>query len=169
MNPGPEPVDGCELLTRVQSTISRYAIMPAGSEIATALWVLFSHSHNYHPVSPILAILAPDSECGKSIVLNTVSWLAPKALPSSGTSPATVYRVIEEYQPTLLTDELDSLARETADALRGIYNSGHVRRFAYILRMVHVGDDMEVGRFSTWALYRTRFLGHKFVSCGGPE
>ena len=149
--PWPEPVDGCELLARLQSAISRYAIMPPGSELATALWVLFAHSHNYHPVSPILAILAPDSECGKSTVLNTVSWLVPKALPSSGASPATVYRVIEECQPTLLTDELDSLPRETADALRGIYNSGHIRRLAYIMRMVPAGDNMEVRRFSTWA------------------
>ena len=149
-DPWPEPVNGGELLDRLRSTVERYAIMPAGGEIAIPLWVLFAHTHNHHSVSPILAILAPDSECGKTTLLNTVSWLVPKALPSSGASPATVYRVIEDCQPTLLTDELDSLTRETADALRGIYNSGHVRRLAYIMRMVKAGDDMEVRRFSTW-------------------
>ena len=149
--PWPEVVDGAALLDRLSATVSRYAIMPKGAAEAVALWVLFAHTHDCHTMSPILAILAPDSECGKTTLLNLTSWLVPRALPSSGASPATVYRVIEGYQPTLLTDELDSLPRETAEALRGIYNSGHLRRFAYILRMVPTSDDMEVRRFSTWA------------------
>lgn len=125
--------------------------MSKGTPATVAHWVLFAHTHEAHVVSPILAILAPEPECGKSTLLDTVSWLVPRPLPSSGTSPAVIYRVIDAFQPTMLADEMDTLPKDTLEAVRGIYDAGHTRRFAKVMRAVAVGDAWEVQAFSTWA------------------
>jgi len=66
---------------------------------------------------------------------------------SSNATPATVFRSIEAWQPTLLMDEAETyvLGREE---LRGILNSGHTPASAYVLRCQ--GDDFTPQAFSTW-------------------
>lgn len=137
------------LIGELEAAIKRRVVMPEGMAAVVAHWVLFAHTHDAHIVSPILAILAPERECGKSTLLDTISWLVPRPLPSSGTSPAVVYRVIDAFAPTMLTDEMETLPKEALEVIRGIYDAGHTRRFARILRMD--GDPMEVHSFSTWA------------------
>ena len=151
IEPWPQPVDGAVLLDEIVTAIGEYAITPKDGAESVALWVFFAHSHEAHLVSPILMILAPERDCGKTVLLETASWLVPKPLPSSGTSAAVVFRVIEEHQPTLLTDEMDTLGKETLEAIRGIYNAGHTRRFAKVMRNVPIGDGYEVRSFSTWS------------------
>ncbi len=92
--PWPGKVNGAELLDSMVGVIEEYVVMPKGAAEAVALWVLFAHTHAVHLVSPILAILAPERECGKSVLLETISWLVPNALPSSNVSPASIYRVV---------------------------------------------------------------------------
>ena len=82
------PVDGAVLIGELEAAIKRRVVMPEGMAAVVAHWVLFAHTHDAHIVSPILAILAPERECGKSTLLDTISWLVPRPLPSSGTSPA---------------------------------------------------------------------------------
>ena len=53
-----------------------------------------------------------------------------------------------EWAPTFIIDEADTFLAENEE-LRGILNSGHNRRNAFILRTV--GDDHEPKQFSTWA------------------
>jgi len=58
-----------------------------------------------------------------------------------------VFRVIEAQSPTPLIDEADTFFR-THEELRGIINSGHTKRNAYVVRTV--GDDHEPKSFSPW-------------------
>ena len=69
-------------------------------------------------------------------------------LLASNLTPAVVFRVIEQYRPTLLIDEGDTMAIGQ-DEFRGILNSGHTPTAAYVLRCA--GEDHEPRRSSTWA------------------
>jgi len=69
-------------------------------------------------------------------------------LPASNVTPATLFRSVEKYRPTLLIDEADSFLKGN-DELRGILNSGHTRAMGFILRSA--GDDHEPRQFNTFA------------------
>ena len=85
--------------------------------------------------------------CGKTTTLNVVNHLVPKGVLASNTSAASIFRIIERFQPTLLVDEADTHLKNN-DELRGIINSGHHRTAAYVLRVA--GDELEPKLFSTW-------------------
>ncbi len=70
-----------------------------------------------------------------------------------------VYRVIAQWSPTLMIDQLNSLLKsggERAEELRNILDSGHEKQFAYVVR--GVGDDHQPRRFSTFC---PKALGHQ--------
>ncbi len=77
--------------------------------------------------------------------MNVTNKLVPKGV-TSNTSAASIFRIIERFQPTLLLDEADTHLKNN-DELRGIINSGHHRTAAYVLRVA--GDELEPKLFST--------------------
>ena len=109
--------------------------------------MLLAHTHDVHQTSPRLAFLSPVPECGKTTALSVLRGLVPRALPTSNITPAVIFRVIEQRQPTLLIDEADTFMQ--GDDMRGILNSGHTRATAQVWRCE--GDSREPKGFSTWA------------------
>ena len=81
-------------------------------------------------------------------MLSLITELSARALPTSNITPASLFRVIEKYKPTLLIDEADTFI-ESSEEMRGIINSGHTRPTAYVIRSI--GDNHDPKRFSTWA------------------
>ena len=89
------------------------------------------------PLSPHLQIYRPQLTSVLSIshrasgvylalgALVLVFWLAAAAAGPNCT-PATIFRVIEAHEPSLLVDEFDSF-QNAHEELRGILNSGHTR------------------------------------------
>ena len=72
----------------------------------------------------------------------------PQPLPPPTSPRPWCSAPVEKWRPTLIIDEADTFLAENEE-LRGILNSGHNRRNAFILRTV--GDDHEPKQFSTWA------------------
>ena len=91
-------------------------------------------------------------------MLETLSLLTPRVLLSSNTSPAVIFRAIELWKPTLLIDEADTTLPGNEE-LRGILNSGHTRRSAFVLRTVKVGEEHRPRKFSTWAPMAIAMIG----------
>jgi putative DNA primase/helicase len=91
-------------------------------------------------ISPLLSITSPTKRCGKSTLLDIVALLAPRAVPASNITAASLFRIVEKFSPTLLVDEADTFLGDN-DELRGIINSGHRRSSAFVVRTV--GDDHE--------------------------
>lgn len=143
----PEPVDSTELLDELSGIIQRYVIVSRSAVIAIALWVLFTYVHHTARVSPILAPGSPDMRCGKTTLLRLIDGLISRAVAVSNISSASLFRVVEKYEPVLLIDEADAFLKDNEE-LRGILNSGHTRGTAYVIRTV--GDDHEPRRFRTW-------------------
>jgi len=101
-------------------------------------------------------LTSPTPECGKTTALNLIGALVPKPLPSSNITAAAVFRGIEKWRPTLLIDEADTFIKNNDD-LRGVINSGHSRRSAFVIRVT--GDNLEPTRFTTWAPKAIALIG----------
>jgi len=72
------------------------------------------------------------------------------------TSPSVLFRVVENYKPTILVDEGDTFLKDNDD-LRGILNGGHDRMSAFVWRSV--GDDHEPRRFKVWSPKAIAMIG----------
>lgn len=147
VEPWPEPVDGATLLDALAQVYTRYLVLPAGGSTVLALWTLHTYVFDSFDVSPYLTLTSPQKRCGKSTVLMVASALCHAPVLVSHATPAALFRLIELVHPTFLVDEAETFVRDNED-LRGILNSGHTRRTAYVLRTV--GDDHEPRLFSTW-------------------
>lgn len=147
VEPWPEAVEGDALLTELVQVYTRYVVLPAGGSTVLALWTLNTYVFDAFDVSPYLTLTSPQKRCGKSTVLMVASALAHAPLLVSNATPAAIFRTIEAVHPTLIIDEAETFVRENED-LRGILNSGHTRRTAYVLRTF--GEEHEPRLFSTW-------------------
>ena len=107
VKPWEDEVDGEALLDELQDVLVRHIIMSKSAIIATALWILHAHAHDAAQYSPILFISSPTKRCGKTNLLTTLSRLVPKPLSAANVTPATIFRAIDRWYPTLLIDEVD--------------------------------------------------------------
>jgi hypothetical protein len=155
--PWPEPVGGAELLDDIAKAIGAHVVMTEHSRHACALWSAHTFLTNCTMISPRLGISSPTKGCGKTTLLDVMGQLVLRPLAAANVSSSSVFRVIEEYRPTLLMDEADSFLRDNEE-LRGVLNSGH-RRGGGVLRTVAVGEDFEVRMFSTYGACAIALIG----------
>jgi hypothetical protein len=155
IEPWDEPVDGAQLLTELSSEIGAYVIMDPPQRHAVALWVVFTHAHDFFLCAALLIILSPTKRCGKTRLQEILAKLTPRSQTMSGVSAAALARLIEEHRPTVFIDEYDATAkgsREVAESLRGQLNSSFNRNSAHVLKCVPLpGGGWDVWKFSTWA------------------
>ena len=160
--PWPEAVDGAALLEELTALYKKYIVLPPGAAEALAFWTLYTYVYDAADVNPRLQITSPLKRCGKTRVLEAVSLVARHPLLASNVSPSAIFRVIEQSAPTLLIDEADTFVKDNEE-LRGLLNSGHTRRTAFVLRCVLVGKDQwEPKPFSTWAPMALAGIGRLF-------
>ena len=154
--PWPTPIDGAALLDGIAEAIGRYVIMSDHARFATALWVVHTFLLDCFGITPRLAVRSPMKRCGKTTLLDVISRLVLRPLPTGSVTAAALFRVVEGYRPTLLVDEADTFLSE-ADELRGVLNSGH-RKGGQVVRTV--GDDHEPRAFSTFAAVTIAIIGN---------
>ncbi len=144
----PEPVDGSELLTALTSAVQKYVALTNAEALAVALWIVFSHAYEAFDISPILAVSSPVKRCGKTTLLTILHELTPCPIMGSNLTSAVIFSM--QGPRTLLADEGDTYLPRNHE-LRGVFNSGHHRKGAYVLR-THVvkGGIRKVERFSTY-------------------
>ena len=146
--PAEEPVDGEKLLNGILAELSVRVVLPEQAAETITLWVLLTYCHEAFSILPLLGITSPVKRCGKTTLIEILQGLVNKGLAASSITPAAAFRTIEKYCPTLLIDEADTFLKNN-DELRGIFNSGHTRASAFVIRVE--GDDHEPVKFSTWA------------------
>jgi hypothetical protein len=146
IQPWPDPVNGVDLVDEIMRVINAHVVMTDAKALATGLWVLMTYLPNSIDTMPLLSICSPQKRCGKSTLLQLLTQLCYRPLPSSNISMAGIYRGIDLMHPTLLIDECDQWLRREKDAI-GVLNSGHNRAMAHILR----ADGNTLRNFSTWS------------------
>jgi putative DNA primase/helicase len=88
-----------------------------------ALWALHTHAFAAAEKTPYILITAPTPEAGKSRIVDVARHLVAAPFPCVDPSPASLYRAIDIYHPTLLVDEADTL--RDSKALQAVLNSGY--------------------------------------------
>lgn len=147
VEPWNSPVDGNDLLNRIEKIIDTHIVCEPSTRIATALWILFTWAIDAMQIAPIACITAPEKRCGKTQLLTLISELCYKPLPTSNISSAALFRAIDHWKPTLLIDEADAFLKNNED-LRSIINAGHSRKNAYAIRCD--GDENKPATFCVW-------------------
>lgn len=147
VEPWEHPINPAELLNDISTTVRRFIVCNKETADAVALWASMTWFMDAVQIAPLAVITAPEKRCGKTQLLTILGKLSYRPLSASSISPASLYRCIEAWQPTLLLDETDAFLRDNEE-LRGVINSGHSRDNAYVIRTV--GDEHTPKRFSTW-------------------
>jgi putative DNA primase/helicase len=153
--PWPEPVDGAQLLDEIAAAVLRFMILPKLGDIIAALWVVHTYLLDLQLMSPRLQISAPDSECGKSTLLDVMHALVRRAQWAVNLTPAVTFRLVDRFQPTILLDEADATL-PTYEDLRSILDSGHHPR-GEVPRLV--GDEYEPRGFRTYGAVAFALIG----------
>jgi len=141
VEPWEQPVDGQSLLGEIAAAIRRYVYLLPHAAETDALFTLYSYCWEKFDVATYLQITSPTKRCGKSLVLRLLSYLCHKPLLTSNITDAALARVVNEYHPLLLLDEMDRLPRDR-EALQALFNAGNERETARSLlnRPVPGGD-----------------------------
>lgn len=147
VEPWPYPVDGPEVLSAVVATFVRYVALPPHAAVVLALWAALTHAFEAFLHSPRLNLCSPEKGCGKTLVLDVLASLVPRSLRTESITPAVLFRLVEQYKPTLLLDEIDTYLHDN-DELRGLLNAGH-KRGAKAYRCE--GDQHKVRAFAAFA------------------
>jgi hypothetical protein len=153
--PWSDPVDGASLIHNLSASIRGYVVMSNHAADAAALWVVHTYLLNSIAMSPRLAITSPEKNCGKTTLLDVLSNLVMRPLPTANATAAAIFRVVEMQRPTLLIDEADTFLADNQE-LRGILNSGH-RQGGSVTRTV--GEDFEPRSFSTYSACAIALIG----------
>lgn len=155
--PWQAPVQGGEVLDAVVEVLDSFSYQSEENLHAAALWTVHSHCFDAFGISPILQIRSATKRCGKTSTLIPILRLSNRGLLSSNISPASLYRAVEAWQPTLCIDEADTFMK-MSDEHKGLLNAGHSRDTAFTLRAE--GDANEPRMFSTWAPKAVAGIGH---------
>jgi putative DNA primase/helicase len=153
--PWPDTVNGANLLDALSVSIRRHVVMSDHAADTAALWTVHTYLLDALGISPRLAVTSPEKGCGKTTLLDVLSCLVQRPLPTANATASAIFRVVEMRRPTLLIDEGETFLLENEE-LRGILNSGH-RRGGSVIRTV--GDDFEPRSFSTYSACAIALIG----------
>lgn len=149
IEPYKDPVNGSELLDDIVREGQQYIVFPnLAYAHGVALWVMACYTFDVWTVFPRLRIKASDPNCGKSTLMDFISFLVPKPLEADNPTISPIFRSIAEHRPTLLLDEADTYLRTNLE-MRGILNSGHHKRNGVIRS---VGEDHEITGGHCWRM-----------------
>jgi len=146
-DPWPDEVNGAEILNQAVDLFNSYLVLPDGAAEVLALWAAHAHAFSAFVHTPRLNITSPEKECGKTLLLDVLETVTPKALRTEGITTAVLIRLIDKKAPTLLVDECDTFLRKY-DELKGAFNAGH-KKGGQHLRCE--GDANEIKTYKTFA------------------
>lgn len=149
LEPWDESVSGADLLAAIITVLERFLVLPPGGVEAVALWVLHAWGLDAFQISPILAITSAERSAGKSQGMDVLQMLVPRPMRDTNPSDAVIFRTIEQYQPTVMLDEADTIDWRSRSELLGMVNNGYRRTGAFVWRCD--GDDHRSRPFRVWA------------------
>lgn len=138
--PADAPVDLSALLTDLASLLKRHIIISEEQADAIALWIANTYVFQAGENCPLLIVNAPERACGKTLVLEVVAALAHRPMTTANATPSTLFRFVDNYQPTVFIDEADTFFAKHGD-MHGMVNAGHKKQGAQVWRTEKVGRD----------------------------
>jgi hypothetical protein len=124
VEPHPEPVLLQQVLQDLCEYIGNYVVLEPYYVDILALWVVMTWVFDRFDRLPILLVTSPAPRSGKTTLFEILLKVVNRGLPNNLITPASMFRTIEKYHPTLFIDEADTLLRDNEDLTR-IINSAH--------------------------------------------
>lgn len=115
--------DGEELLDSIEAKLVCVS-MDAHARRACALWAVLTHVFDAFDWTPRLVAYAPAPQSGKSTLLERLAGVVARPDICHDLTPAVFFRDVDEFRPTTIFDDYDSLIRPKKEALLNVFNSG---------------------------------------------
>ena len=121
------------VLDSICEFLKTYVVFSSGAEpVAIAFWIAHTWIFDAFDYTPYLHIWSPEKRCGKTRLLDCLELLVAKPWRAVSPTEAVLYRKIENDQPTLLLDEVDTVFSgsrdERKEPLRALLNAGFERK-----------------------------------------
>ena len=147
------------ILDDVHATLKERIVLKTEDHyVALTLWIAFCHAVKEFDFAPRLAIWSPEKRCGKSLLLEVITYLVPKSRLRTSVSSSALFRSIAKDESSVfLIDEADTvfgkkIGSERAEELRMIVNSGFKRGATVMRSNPTTFEPMEFTVFSPIAL-----------------
>ncbi len=147
VEPHPAHVNGDELAHEILAIIKSHIVCNDAVAVSVTLWIFFTWCIDVCHIAPIAWINAPEKGCGKTQLATLMGRMSRRTIATANISPASLFRCIDRYSPTLVIDEADSFFNNNDD-LRGIVNAGFSRDICHLWRCV--GDNNEPAPFNVF-------------------
>lgn len=128
---------------------------------AVALWIAHTHALEAVEQSPILAVVSPVKQSGKTRLVQVIETLVPTPWNIERPSEAVLYRRIARDRPTVLMDEADTIFEDRKgqyEGIRAVFNAGN-RRGTVVSRVMPKGKSFELADFPIFAAKLVAGLG----------
>lgn len=135
------------MVNEIIAYLKKYVILPSEeSYLIMALYVIHTWAIDVARSTPYVYIHSPTKGSGKTRCLEVMQTLMRNPIQALDITPAAMFRMIEEVQPTLMVDEVDTIWNGAKnDDLRKVLNGGY-RRGNVVWRM-HKGQPTPFNTF----------------------
>ena len=142
-------VDGEALVADLERFITSYVILPPQTSLPLAAWTLATFCYGVFDSFGYLLVVSPTVCCGKTRLLETLSLVVSEPRRIASSSEPALFRIIEEFGPTLMLDEAETLNSrgDRSEYLRSLINAGN-RRDAVVTRCE--GKEFKVKEFNVY-------------------
>jgi hypothetical protein len=129
--PWPVAVDTHDLIVEHMEFFRRHVHQPDKFIMLDALWTMHTFIYRKYLCTPRLAIVAPEADCGKTTLLNTISHLSYRGgMNLADSTPPFYFRVVQMHKVMLTIDEADvlfdpSVSDDLIKTQIRIFNAGH--------------------------------------------
>jgi len=147
-------VDLAGVIDSICEFLQRYVVFASPAQpIVIALWIAHTWILDSWDCTPYLHISSPEKRSGKTRLLDLLELLVKAVWRAISPSESVLYRKIENDQPTLLLDEVDTIFSgnkdERKEPLRALLNAGFERK-AKVPRCVGQGSNYRVQEFAVF-------------------
>jgi len=113
------------LFSEIRAFVNRYLELPADFEEIASLYVLLTWVYEFAPSIPYLRVIG-DWGTGKTRFLQVVGAVCFRPIFASGaTTPAPIFRILEQFRGTLVLDEADFKDSSSWMELVKLLNNGY--------------------------------------------
>src|SRR5207253_10292442 len=124
----------------------RFLDLPPGADVLLAAFAVSTYAVEAFSAATYIVVHSPAPQCGKTRLLEILELLVRRPWFTIVPSTAVLFRVLEQFTPTLLPDEAEVVhgRGDAAGDVRALLQSGY-RRGAFVPRCV--GEANEVRTF----------------------
>ena len=104
--------DTAALLEEVCTYFRRFLVVSPDQLTALALWTMHTYVYEAFTTTPYLIVTSAEMRSGKSRVFECLECVVHAPFYGTGMTEAVLFRIIDQFRPTLLLDEMDRMFKE---------------------------------------------------------